>query len=245
MESHGGSWSSTTRNIIGRVAAGQSSAWNEDGEEASLRIAQRMSVALHRENVRAVLKRTLAAVAVVGLAPSNRSHAPWASPEAVAVAGQPSDGSQAPCFLFFFVCASFLALVCSVLLPLVTPVVVAVVLPRSTKQRCRPPSVVTPNRAVCSCVFVFPLGAAMICLNAVHHAVPAPHVPSPSSDYKWSLGMNVTFVFNRRASCGLKKEKEEEEEKRKKEKDNEKEMEEEKKEKKKNTQKKGVGDNLK
>ena len=66
LESHGGSWSSTARNILARVATGQSSAWNEDGEEASLRIAQRMSVALHRENARAVLKRTLAAETVAG-----------------------------------------------------------------------------------------------------------------------------------------------------------------------------------
>ena len=59
MESHAGAWSPTALKVIGRVAELQAAVWNEDGEASSLKIAQRLSVALQRENARAVLKRRI------------------------------------------------------------------------------------------------------------------------------------------------------------------------------------------
>ena len=59
MEAHAGAWSPNARKIFGRIASLVSAVWNEHAETASLRIAQRMSVTLHRENARAVLKRAV------------------------------------------------------------------------------------------------------------------------------------------------------------------------------------------
>lgn len=57
MEAHGGSWSPTARHILEEVAKGQAAASNGDPGSFSLKIAQRLSVTLHRENARAVLRR--------------------------------------------------------------------------------------------------------------------------------------------------------------------------------------------
>ena len=57
IESHGGGWSKSARQVLDCVAKHVSASWNEDGEVASLSIAQRLSVTLHRENARAMLKR--------------------------------------------------------------------------------------------------------------------------------------------------------------------------------------------
>ena len=57
IESHAGSWSPTARQVWARLAKLQSATWNEDGDASSVRIAQRLSFALHRENARAVLRR--------------------------------------------------------------------------------------------------------------------------------------------------------------------------------------------
>ena len=47
----------TARLVWDSVARGASSAWNEGQEPTSLKIAQRLSCALHRENARAILRR--------------------------------------------------------------------------------------------------------------------------------------------------------------------------------------------
>ena len=57
VEAHSGAWSPSARQVWDRCAKAQSSAWNENGEASSLRIAQRLAFALHRENARAILRR--------------------------------------------------------------------------------------------------------------------------------------------------------------------------------------------
>ena len=57
FESHGGGWSPLTRKVLDGIAKSQSAAWLIGSESPSLRIAQRISIALHRENARAVLRR--------------------------------------------------------------------------------------------------------------------------------------------------------------------------------------------
>ena len=57
MESHSGGWSKTARQILDGIAKHVKAAWNMEEEVASLRIAQRLSVTLQRENARAILRR--------------------------------------------------------------------------------------------------------------------------------------------------------------------------------------------
>ena len=57
IEAHGGSWSPLARGVLDKLAKAQVSAWSEGQEPASLRIAQRISCSLQRENARAVLRR--------------------------------------------------------------------------------------------------------------------------------------------------------------------------------------------
>ena len=57
IEAHGGGWSKRARQILDTIAKHVSSSWNQNGEAASLSIAQRLSATLHRENARAVLRR--------------------------------------------------------------------------------------------------------------------------------------------------------------------------------------------
>ena len=59
MEAHGGGWGAGARKVIGDIARCVATARNIDPAAASLDIAQRISVALHRENARAILKRRL------------------------------------------------------------------------------------------------------------------------------------------------------------------------------------------
>ena len=59
IESHG-SWCAAARRAIDLVSRTQAASGNEQGEVVSLRIAQRLSIALHRENARAVLRRASA-----------------------------------------------------------------------------------------------------------------------------------------------------------------------------------------
>ena len=59
MEAHGGGWGAGARAVIGRIAGCVAAARNIEPAAASLEIAQRISVALHRENARAILKRRL------------------------------------------------------------------------------------------------------------------------------------------------------------------------------------------
>ena len=59
LEAHAGAWSPVARRIIDLVAKGQTATWNEPGNTSSLRIAQRLSTALHRDYARAILRRTV------------------------------------------------------------------------------------------------------------------------------------------------------------------------------------------
>ena len=57
VEAHAGGWSPTAKQVWDRMAKLQSATWNEQGNTSSIRIAQRLFRALHRENARAVLRR--------------------------------------------------------------------------------------------------------------------------------------------------------------------------------------------
>ena len=57
IEAHGGGWSPLARGVLDKLAKAQSAAWAEGQEPSSLRIAQRISCTLQRENARAVLRR--------------------------------------------------------------------------------------------------------------------------------------------------------------------------------------------
>ena len=57
VEAHGGSWSPLARRVLDGLAKLQAAAWSDGQEPASLRIAQRISCSLQRENARAVLRR--------------------------------------------------------------------------------------------------------------------------------------------------------------------------------------------
>ena len=56
-ESHSGAWSPTARRKIDEISAAISSSTGELKANASLKLAQRTSIALHRANARAVLQR--------------------------------------------------------------------------------------------------------------------------------------------------------------------------------------------
>jgi hypothetical protein len=60
VDAHSGAWSPTARHVWDMMAKYQSATWNETGDLSSVRIAQRLAFALHRENARAVLRRTMA-----------------------------------------------------------------------------------------------------------------------------------------------------------------------------------------
>jgi len=57
VEAHSGAWSPNARAVLGRIATSLAAVWNDSIEETSLRMAQRLSIALHRANARAILKR--------------------------------------------------------------------------------------------------------------------------------------------------------------------------------------------
>ena len=58
-EAHSGSWSPQARQVIQRIAKAQELAGFGSEASCSLRIAQRLSVSLHMENARAILRRTV------------------------------------------------------------------------------------------------------------------------------------------------------------------------------------------
>ena len=57
LESHGGGWSQLFRKTLDEITKRISSSSQDRSEPASLRVAQRISASLHRENARAVLRR--------------------------------------------------------------------------------------------------------------------------------------------------------------------------------------------
>ena len=57
IESHSGGWSKTARQVLDNIAKHITASWNDEHEAASLAIAQRLSVTLHRESERAILRR--------------------------------------------------------------------------------------------------------------------------------------------------------------------------------------------
>ena len=69
FEAHGGGWSSANRAIFDWMSKLQAASQHENAEAISLRIAQRISCTLHRENAQAILRR-LAAPAAPSTLPS-------------------------------------------------------------------------------------------------------------------------------------------------------------------------------
>ena len=65
LESHGGGWSPLFRKTLDEITKIISSSSHDRNETASLRVAQRISVSLHRENARAVLRRLTPICSVV------------------------------------------------------------------------------------------------------------------------------------------------------------------------------------
>ena len=57
IESDASGWGSAARQTLAFIARSVAAAREEKQEVVSLRIAQRMSIALHRETARAILKR--------------------------------------------------------------------------------------------------------------------------------------------------------------------------------------------
>ena len=57
IESHSGGWGKTARQTLDTIAKHVSACWRGEAEVESLRIAQRLSCSLHRENARAILRR--------------------------------------------------------------------------------------------------------------------------------------------------------------------------------------------
>ena len=57
LEAQSGGWGKTARQALDVVAKSAAASSSDHAEVSSLRIAQRLSTALHRENVRAILKR--------------------------------------------------------------------------------------------------------------------------------------------------------------------------------------------
>ena len=58
LEAHGGGWSPLVRTAVDWVAKRQAARHNEDPSSVSLRIAQRISCSLVRDNARAILQRS-------------------------------------------------------------------------------------------------------------------------------------------------------------------------------------------
>lgn len=58
IEAHGGGWSSELSKVVGRIASLRAAVTGEESGHVALRIAQRISCTLQRENARAVLART-------------------------------------------------------------------------------------------------------------------------------------------------------------------------------------------
>ena len=61
FEAHGGGWSPLARATLDWISKQQAACHNDDPAAVSLKIAQRISSTLHRENARAILQRTAAA----------------------------------------------------------------------------------------------------------------------------------------------------------------------------------------
>ena len=57
VEAHGGGWSPLTRSTIDSISRTQASCIHEDFASVSLKVAQRISRTLHKENARAILRR--------------------------------------------------------------------------------------------------------------------------------------------------------------------------------------------
>ena len=57
FEAHGGSWGVSARAVIDVISKSLALTTGDAPESSSLQIAQRLSLALHRENARAILKR--------------------------------------------------------------------------------------------------------------------------------------------------------------------------------------------
>ena len=63
LEAHAGGWSPTARGVLDWIARQAAAASGDEQHAVSLRIAQRLSCVLHRENARAILNRSRSAEA--------------------------------------------------------------------------------------------------------------------------------------------------------------------------------------
>ena len=72
LEAHGGGVGPTARRVCARLAKGAAAKDNTEVEEQATSLLRRISIAVHRENARAVLKRL----------PGLPEHAPGPNPEA-------------------------------------------------------------------------------------------------------------------------------------------------------------------
>ena len=67
FEAHGGAGSPASRALFDWISKAQATNLFEDAASVSLRIAQRISCTLHRENARAILRRSATAAALWSL----------------------------------------------------------------------------------------------------------------------------------------------------------------------------------
>jgi len=65
IEAHGGGWSPSFRAVVDWIARGNAATHHKDQSAVSLRIAQRISCSLQRENARAVLRRQVEVVSPI------------------------------------------------------------------------------------------------------------------------------------------------------------------------------------
>ena len=72
LEAHGGSWSPSARRVLDWIAQQGAASQGESAQVVGLKIAQRLSCVLHRENARAILRR-------IARAPAPESDSGWAA----------------------------------------------------------------------------------------------------------------------------------------------------------------------
>ncbi len=58
VEAHSGGWSGSARGCLGWLSQQVAAVSNSDPDGVALRMAQRISITLHRENARAILRRS-------------------------------------------------------------------------------------------------------------------------------------------------------------------------------------------
>ena len=57
IEAHAGAWGQSAKKVLASISRNAAASLKDSPDAVSLRIVQRLSIALHRENARAILKR--------------------------------------------------------------------------------------------------------------------------------------------------------------------------------------------